>query len=119
MGRILVVDDEIEVCEVLQLFLTKKGYKVSIATDGTSALELVKANKPDVVLLDIIMPGIWGTDVLEQIKKTDPLINVIMTTAVSDEKEIKKALKVGALDYLTKPLDLKKLSELLDKLIRE
>jgi DNA-binding response OmpR family regulator len=116
---VLIVDDEIEVCKALELFLTKKGYRVSIATDGTSALELVRENKPDIVLLDIIMPGMWGTDVLKQIKKIDPLINVIMTTAVGDENEVKKALKAGALDYLIKPLDLRKLADLLDKLIRE
>jgi DNA-binding NtrC family response regulator len=119
MSMILVVDDELEVCKALEMFLIKKGYKVSIATDGASALEFVKGHQPDIVLLDIIMPGMWGTDVLKQIKKTDPLINVIMTTAIGDEKEVKKALKAGALDYLTKPLDLKKLSDLLDKLIRE
>jgi DNA-binding NtrC family response regulator len=119
MSTVLIVDDEIEVCKALELFLTKKGYRVSIAADGTSALELVKENKPDIVLLDIIMPGMWGTDVLKQIKKIDPLINVIMTTAVGDTNEIEKALKGGALDYLIKPLDLRKLADLLDKLIRE
>lgn len=119
MGCILVVDDEIEVCNALELFLAKKGYKVSIATDGASALEFIKEHKQDVVLLDIIMPGMWGTDVLKQIKKIDPLTNVIMTTAIGDEKEVKKAMKAGALDYLIKPLDLRKLSDLLDKLLRE
>jgi DNA-binding response OmpR family regulator len=119
MGSILVVDDEIEVCNALKLFLTKRGYDVSIATDGASALKFVADNKPDVVLLDIIMPGMWGTDVVKQIKKIDPLINVIMTTAVSDKKEVDKALNAGALDYMIKPLDLKEIADLLAKLIRK
>jgi DNA-binding NtrC family response regulator len=118
MGVILVVDDEIEACDALKTFLTAKGYTVHTAHDGDTAVKMVKELRPDVVLLDVIMPGMWGVDALKEIHKFDSLINVIMITAIADEEEAKKAMKAGALDYMTKPVDLKKLLGLLTKIIR-
>jgi DNA-binding response OmpR family regulator len=106
MERILVVDDKIEVCNVLKEFLDSKGYETHIALTGRTALSQVKEVKPRIVLLDIIMPGMGGIDVLKEIKKIDPTVGVIMVTAVDDHELAMQTLELGADDYITKPLDL-------------
>ncbi len=106
MGKVLVVDDEIEVVQLLKDFLTSKGYEVYTALNGAEALALVKEVKPDIVLLDIIMPGMGGIDTLKEIKKIDPTTAVIMVTAVIDEELANRAVKLGAFDYITKPINI-------------
>jgi len=106
MERILVVDDEVEVCNTLKKFLTSKGYEVYTALDGETAVSKTKEVRPHIVLLDIIMPGMNGIDTLKEIKKVDPAVGVIMVTAVVDEELAKRALELGAYEYITKPLDL-------------
>ena len=106
MERILVVDDEVEVCNTLKKFLALKGYEVYTALDGETAVSKTKEVRPHIVLLDIIMPGMSGIDTLKEIKKVDPTVGVIMVTAVVDEELAKKALKLGAYEYITKPIDL-------------
>lgn len=113
MERILVVDDEVEVCNVLEEFLTEKGFNVYTALDGPTALHKVKEVRPHVVLLDIIMPGMGGMDVLKEIKQINPTIGVIMTTAVRDHELAKKTLELGAYDYITKPVDFNYLEDVL------
>jgi len=106
MGKILVVDDEIEACNALKEFLEGKGYEVYTAHDGKTALDKLRELRPQLVLLDMIMPGMHGIEVLHEIKKIDPRIGVIMVTVVTDEEQAKKALRLGAYDYITKPVDL-------------
>jgi DNA-binding response OmpR family regulator len=106
MERILVVDDEKEVCRALEEFLILKGYEVTTAFDGPSALAAIRNKKPNVVLLDIIMPGMSGIEVLREIKTNHPGIGVIMITAVTDEAQGNATLAMGADDYITKPVDL-------------
>jgi len=106
MGRILIVDDETNVIRLLQKFLTSKDYDVCTAADGKTAIEKVKDLKPQVVLLDILMPGMSGMDVLKEIKRIEPDTAVIMVTAVSDEELAKRSLQMGAFDYITKPINL-------------
>lgn len=106
MKRILVVDDEEQIAFFLSEFLKTKGYEVYVAMDGRSALQEVKSKKPHVVLLDIMMPGLSGIDVLKEIRKIDPEIGVIMATALMDKDLAKSALEMGAYDYITKPFDL-------------
>lgn len=106
MERILVVDDEIEACDILKEFLTLKGYEVYTAHDGPTAITKAREVSPRIVLLDIRMPGMGGIEVLKEIKKMDPSIGVIMATAVADHDVAIKALELGAYDYITKPLDL-------------
>lgn len=105
MEKILVVDDEIHVVRLLQEFLASKKYEVYTATNGMEAIEKVKAVNPHIVLLDILMPGIGGMDCLKEIKKFNPKTVVVMVTAVIDEELAKRALQLGADDYITKPLD--------------
>lgn len=106
MPRVLVVDDEREIVEILQEFLTGKGYVVSAAYDGPEALQKLKEERPHVVLLDIKMPTMSGLEVLRQMRELDQEVGVIMITGVIDEETGRAALKLGAFDYITKPLDL-------------
>ncbi|MDA8126626.1 MAG: response regulator [Deltaproteobacteria bacterium] len=106
MGKILVVDDEVQVVQLLQEFLTLKGYEVYTALNGEAALEVVQEKHPDIVLLDIMMPGMGGIDTLKEIKKIDPTTAVIMVTAVIDEELANRAVKLGAFDYITKPINI-------------
>lgn len=106
MIRILVVDDEEEICSLLKEFLMKKGYEVLTATDASSALEAVSRTRPHLVLLDIRMPQKDGITLLKEIKEINREIGVIMVTAVRDEILAKKTLEFGADGYITKPIDL-------------
>ncbi len=102
--KILVVDDEIEICNIFYDFFTPKGYEVTKATNGKAALEKIKSERPDLVFLDIRMPEMDGIEVLKQIKQADNTIAVIMVTVLNDEETAKKAIKLGANDYVPKPL---------------
>ncbi len=106
MIKILIVDDEVEICNIFYDFFTPKGYEVIKATSGKEAIGLVKTEKPNLVFLDIRMPVMDGMEVLKQIKEIDRSITVIMVTVLKDEKTAKNALKLGAYDYVTKPLGL-------------
>ncbi len=106
MNKILVVDDEIEACNALKEFLDLKGYDVDTALDGPTAISKIKEDQPHIVLLDMNMPVMNGTEVLKEIKKIDPNIGVIMVTVVTDHDQAKETLKLGAYDYITKPVDL-------------
>ena len=104
--RILVVDDDIEICSILQEFLTSKGYEVSTAWDGANALQQVKAVKPHIILLDVTMPGMDGIAILQEIKRIDSTAGVIMITGIKDEYLARRAITLGAYEYITKPIDL-------------
>ena len=106
MEKILVVDDEVEVCRALEEFLSIKGYRAFSAQTGQEALNIVRAENPHIVLLDIIMPGMSGMETLEAIKKNAPATGVVMITAVTDEALGNQALSLGADDFITKPVDL-------------
>ena len=106
MARILVVDDEPDAVELLQEFLTAKGYDVIIACDGEEALRQVKEHRPHLILLDVRMPKLNGMEVLKRVREIDHEVGVIMVTAVNEEETGREALKMGAFDYITKPLAL-------------
>ncbi len=121
MSKILVVDDEVKACELLKRFLEMKGYEVIMAHNGEDAIEKVKNEKPDAMLLDIRMPGMDGTEVLKRVREFDKDVGIIMVTAVKDEKTGKEALKSGADEYITKPIDFNYLetSILVDLIMRK
>ncbi len=106
-GKLLVVDDNEMNRDMLSRRLARRGYSVSTAEDGYKALEEIDAETFDVVLLDIMMPGIDGFEVLEKIRETRAAADlpVIMATAKEGSEDIVRALKMGANDYVTKPLD--------------
>ena len=105
MSKILVVDDEVKACELLKRFLEMKGYDVIMANNGEDAIEKARNEKPDAMLLDIRMPGMEGTEVLIRIREFDKDIGIVMVTAVKEEQVGKEALKAGADEYITKPID--------------
>jgi CheY-like chemotaxis protein len=113
MERVLVVDDEIAVCDALKEFLSLKEYEVETALDGPTALKKVEEFKPHIVLLDIIMRGMGGVDVLKEIRSKNPQIGIIMVSAVKDEKIAKRTIQLGAYDYITKPINLNHLNTVL------
>jgi len=102
---VLVVDDDPKSLKLLAVKLTQEGYRVITAQSGKEALEAIKLEKPGLVLLDIMMPEMDGIEALKRIKAFDPDIPVAMVTAVWDKEEAKKALKAGAYEYITKPID--------------
>jgi len=108
MRKILLVDDEPNVLELLSVALEDEGYKILLANNGREALAHVRKEKPQVVLLDIRMPDMDGVEVLYQIKEINKAASVTMMTAYGAMDTVVKAIQLGAYDYLTKPLDLKK-----------
>ncbi len=106
MPRVLIVDDEPEIVDILREFLTRKSYAVVTAADGLEALRALKAERPHVALLDIRLPKMNGLEALRQIRAIDREVGVLMITAIEEEETGRQALKLGASDYLLKPLDL-------------
>lgn len=100
--KILVVDDEQPIADILQFNLEKEGYEVIVAHDGDTAIELVESENPDLVLLDIMLPNKDGNEVLKEIRKTKSM-PVIMLTAKDSEIDKVLGLELGADDYVTKP----------------
>jgi len=109
-ARILVVDDEYLIRWTLQQNLEKEGYGVFLAETGEEALDKLKEEAPDLMLLDIKLPGMDGYEVLERGLKIDPGIITIMITAFEDVEKVVKAMRLGAFDYVTKPFDFGKVS---------
>lgn len=103
--KVLVVDDEPRIREVLEKFLAKKGFQPITAASGEEALEKVMKEGPIVVLSDIKMPGMDGIMLLKRIREINEGIGVIMITAVGDEDIAHQAIELGAYDYIVKPLD--------------
>ncbi|HET57583.1 MAG TPA: response regulator [Deltaproteobacteria bacterium] len=106
MIKVLIVDDEIHIIRLLRQYLESKRYDVFTATNGVEAIRKAKTIEPDVVLLDHIMPGMGGIEVLKAIKKFRPETVVIMLTAVIDESVARITLASGADVYITKPFNL-------------
>lgn len=106
-ARILVVDDVADNVEILRMRLDSLGYEVVVATDGEEALAAVKADPPDLILLDIMMPRIDGLEVVRRLKADTslPFIPVVLVTAKATPKDIIAGLDAGGDDYLTKPVD--------------
>ncbi|MEA1902311.1 MAG: response regulator transcription factor [Actinomycetota bacterium] len=100
--RILIVDDEDNLRELVRSYLKAEGYEVSEASDGRSAVEAVRSHRPDLVILDVRMPGLDGFEALQEIR-TFSDVHVIMLTARADEADKLIGLTVGADDYITKP----------------
>jgi len=105
METILVVDDNADLRFTLSDIIKNEGYNLLEAGDGTKALKLIKSSSPELVLLDMRLPGMDGMKILEEVKKFDSNIIVIMLTAFGDVKGAVKAMRLGAFDYITKPFD--------------
>ncbi|MGF7058824.1 response regulator [Brassicibacter mesophilus] len=119
-GRVLVVDDEEHIVELIKFNLENNGYDVIVAFDGKQALERAKEEKPDLIILDLMLPIIDGIDVCKKIKNDDEIGNVpiIMLTAKSDEADKVIGLEIGADDYMTKPFSVRELMARIKAVLR-
>ncbi len=115
--KILVVDDEISLQETLAYNLKKEGYEIETAGDGTTAIDLARAKKPDLIILDIMLPGLDGFEVC-RILRQETNTPVLMLTARDDEIDRVVGLEVGADDYLAKPFSMRELIARVKALLR-
>jgi len=119
MSKILVVDDEEKVCWAFEQFLKEEGHTSLIASNAQEALEKVTAEKPDLVIMDVRMPGqMDGLEALVEMKKLDPEIYVIIMTAHGNMQTAIEAMQSGAYDYIIKPLDLDQVSVVIQKALK-
>ena len=110
-GRVMVVDDEIAVCKMLEMFFERGGYDVETTTDPAQTAAMYEKFRPDIVLLDLLMPEIDGISVLKRIKEIDESAKVIIISGLQDIGMAKEALMHGAIDYFTKPIQLDNLDD--------
>lgn len=108
MSKILVVDDELNICELLKLYLENEGYTVFTANDGQAAVTAFQQKAPDLVLLDIMLPKMDGWQVCREIRKTSSA-PIIMLTAKGETEDKVSGLEMGADDYIVKPFEVKEL----------
>jgi DNA-binding response OmpR family regulator len=116
-ARILVVEDEVSLLESLEYSLKHEGYEVATAADGPAALNLAREFRPDVVLLDVMLPGLDGLEVCRRIRR-ESAIPILMLTARAEEIDKVVGLEVGADDYMTKPFGMRELSARVRALLR-
>jgi two-component system response regulator VicR len=107
--RVLVVDDEQNIVDILRFNLEREGYEVLSANDGKEALDKAMSESPDLVLLDVMLPVMDGFEVLAEIRKTDRITPVIMLTAREEESDKILGLEIGADDYIVKPFSVREL----------
>ncbi|MBU1121749.1 MAG: response regulator [Candidatus Omnitrophota bacterium] len=115
--RVLVVDDEKEITDFLERFLNRFDITVVKASEGMQAFDFYNKHNPDCVFLDIQMPGKDGMTVLKELRAIDSASKIIMITGRDDKEFQEKAKQLGAIDYITKPLDLGELSSKIEKYI--
>jgi DNA-binding response OmpR family regulator len=102
MERILVVEDDLNIANLLRVYLKREGYEPHVANDGREGLRLFGEIEPDLVVLDLMLPGLHGRDVCRAIR-TRSAVPIIMLTALDDERDVIEGLDLGADDYITKP----------------
>jgi two-component system response regulator ResD len=118
-GSVLVVDDEPTIAEVVARYLDRAGYSTRIAGDGARALELVRADQPDLVVLDLMLPGLDGLEVMRRIRDLDrERVAVILLTAKGEEVDRVIGLRLGADDYVVKPFSPAELVARVDAVLR-
>jgi len=119
--RIVAIDDEVEFIEMLQSYFGLRGYEINVAIRGARGIEIVKEKKPDVVLMDLKMPGIDGDEVLALLKSMSPSPKVIFVTAYDDGGKTKaRLLRMGAYAYFDKPISsLRDLEEAINRAVEK
>ena len=107
--KILLVDDEEEFVTTLAERLELRGFRAQAVTDGEGALHMIESDPPQVIILDVMMPGLGGLEVLKRIKTQHPQIHVILLTGHGSTKEGIEGMQLGAFDYLMKPINIEEL----------
>ncbi len=117
--RILLADDEEDIKTVVAMFLEAQGYEVVTAFDGLDALEKVRTEKPDLILLDIMMPVLDGFEVCRRLKENEETakIPILILSAAAHVESVNRGLKAGAKDYIVKPFEPEKLVEKIEQFI--
>jgi DNA-binding response OmpR family regulator len=110
MDRILLIDDEQHILDVVEYVLKENGFMIVTALDGDTALGLFKSDRPDLVVLDLNLPGLSGLDLFREMKRLDPAVPIIMLTSRSEEVDRVLGLEIGADDYVTKPFSPRELA---------
>ena len=116
--RILLVDDEEEFVTTLAERLELRGLQARAATNGEDALHMIEADTPQIVILDVMMPGLGGLEVLKRIKARHPQISVILLTGRGSTKEGIEGMQLGAFDYLMKPINIEELIKKMQEAIK-
>lgn len=114
-SKVLLVDDEKEFVRTLSERLQMRDMGTAVVLDGRSALDLVHNDAPQVMIIDLKMPGIDGMDILKEVKQTKPEIEIIVLTGHGSEQDRKKCMELGAFTYMQKPVDINLLSQSLKK----
>ena len=118
-GRIVVIDDEVNAAAALEKLLQEDGYEVSAANDARTGLSLLEKTDPDIVLTDLRMPGMDGLELLTKVKQLRPETMVILMTAYGTVKTAVRAMKLGAEDYVAKPIDFEELEVILQRVLEK
>jgi len=111
MLKLLVVDDEADICDFVRKFFKERHFNVFVAHNGVDALSILSKERPKILLLDIKMPGMNGMETLKAIRERGDDVKVIMITAINDIATAQEAKKCGAAEYITKPLVLEQLEK--------
>jgi len=119
--KILIADDEQNIVISVEFLMRREGYEVSVAADGEAALERIRADRPDLVLLDVMMPKKSGFEVCQEVKSNPELqsVRILMLTAKGRDTEVAKGLALGADAYMTKPFSTKELVERVRSMLAE
>ena len=113
--NLMIVDDSRAIVRALEMHFSENGYNVLTASDGFSALELMRTNMPDVVILDIRMPGMDGIAAVKKIRSADPQAKIIMCSAMGQKTMVLEAMEAGAANFIVKPFDKEKVVETVRK----
>ena len=116
-GKILIVDDDTNICELLRLYIAKEGFEASIANDGETALKMFDSISPDLILLDIMLPGLDGWQVCRELRKKSS-VPIIMLTAKGEVFDKVLGLELGADDYVVKPFETKEVVARINAVLR-
>lgn len=121
MPRVLVVDDDPQVLKLLRVNFELEGFEVMSATNGEEALELVRGDTPDVVVCDVMMPGIDGLEVVRRLRAHPDTVSLplVVVSAKAQQADVRAGLKLGADEYVTKPFDPAELIEIVQRLLDE
>lgn len=117
--NILVVDDDVDICDYMQLVLSQNGYNVDVQTDSEAAAEAIKDNEYHVVILDLMMPKINGMELLEEIRRFDRDIAIIIFTGYPSVDTAVASLRYKVDDYIRKPFDIEEFNMSLERILRE